>query len=44
MHDERTLHTLLDPFDTVVDTRTTDEGWEMRARDRSSSPTAWQEF
>jgi len=44
MHDERTLHTLLDPFDTVVDTRTTDEGWEMRARDRSSSPTAWQQF
>jgi len=44
MHDERTLHTLLDPFDTVVDTRTTDEGREMRARDRSSSPTAWQEF
>lgn len=44
MHDERTLHTLLDPFDTVVDTRTTDEGWEMRARDRSSSPTAWQPF
>jgi len=44
MHDERTLHTLLDPFDTVVDTRTTDEGWEMRARDRNSSPTAWQPF
>ncbi|ATW88594.1 hypothetical protein halTADL_1841 [Halohasta litchfieldiae] len=44
MHDERTLHTLLDPFDTVVDTRTTDEGWEMRLRDRNSSPTAWQEF
>ena len=44
MHDERTLHTLLDPFDTVVDTRTTDEGWEMRLRDRSSSPTDWQEF
>ena len=44
MHDERTLHTLLDPFDTVVDTRTTDEGWEMRARDRNASPTAWQPF
>ncbi len=44
MHDERTLHTLLDPFDTVVDTRTTDDGWEMRLRDRSSSPTPWEEF
>jgi len=28
----------------VIDTRTTDEGWEMRLRDRSSSPTPWQEF
>lgn len=44
MHDERTLHTLLDPFDTVVDTRTTDEGWEMRLRDRMSSPTPWKPF
>ena len=44
MHDERTLHTLLDPFDTVVDTRTTDEGWEMRLRNRSSSPTPWEQF
>ena len=44
MHDERTLHTLLDPFDTIVDTRTTDEGWEMRLRNRSSSPTPWEQF
>jgi len=44
MHDERTLHTLLEPFDAVVDTRTTDDGWEMRLRDRSSSPTPWQQF
>lgn len=44
MHDERTLHTLLDPFETVVDTRTTDDGWEMRLRNRNASPTPWQQF
>lgn len=44
MHDEQTIHTLLDPFDTVVDTRTEDEGREMRIRGRLSSPTPWQEF
>ncbi len=44
MHDEQTLHTLIDPFDTVVDTRTTDDGWEFRARDRRSAPTEWQQF
>ena len=44
MHDEQTIHTLLDPFDTVVDTRTEDEGREMRIRGRLSSPTPWQQF
>ena len=44
MHDEQTIHTLLDPFDTVVDTRTKDEGRELRIRGRLSSPTPWQQF
>ena len=44
MHDEQTIHTLLDPFDTVVDTRTEDEGREMRIRGQLSSPTPWQQF
>jgi len=44
MHDEQTIHTLLDPFETVVDTRTADEGREMRIRGRLSSPTPWQQF
>lgn len=44
MHDEQTIHTLLDPFETVVDTRTTDDGRELRIRGRLSSPTPWQQF
>lgn len=44
MHDEQTIHTLLDPFETVVDTRTADQGRELRIRGRLSSPTPWQQF
>jgi len=44
MHDEQTIHTLLDPFETVVDTRTEDDGRQMRIRGRLSSPTPWQQF
>jgi hypothetical protein len=44
MHDEQTIHTLLDPFETVVDTRTADDGRELRIRGRLSSPTPWQQF
>ncbi|MGM0605594.1 MAG: DUF7504 family protein [Halobacteriota archaeon] len=44
MHEERTLHTLLDPFDAVVDTRTTDDGRECRLRNRTGSPCEWHSF
>lgn len=46
MHDEQTLHTLYEPFDTVVDTRESDEGSgrELRVREGSQPTTAWTPF
>lgn len=44
MHDERTLHTLLDPFDAIVDTRVDDDGRAFRIRDRTAGPGEWNAF
>ena len=44
MHEERVLHTLLDPFEAVVDTRTTDTAREFRVRDRTGLPGEWESF
>lgn len=43
-HDERTIHTLYDLFDTVVETRESDAGRELRVRNRVRPPTGWTEF
>ncbi|WP_313692829.1 DUF7504 family protein [Halorarum halobium] len=44
MHDEQTLHTMYEPFDTVVNTRENDGSRELRVRDRSRAATAWTTF
>ena len=44
MHDEQTLHTMYEPFDTVVNTRENDGARELRVRDRSRAATAWTTF
>ncbi|MCL9816112.1 DUF7504 family protein [Natronocalculus amylovorans] len=44
MHEERVLHTLLDPFEAVIDTRTTDTDRELRVRDRTGLPGEWERF
>ncbi len=46
MHDEQTLHTLYEPFDTVVDTRESDSGTgrELRIREGNKATTAWTPF
>ncbi|WP_129115129.1 RAD55 family ATPase [Halegenticoccus tardaugens] len=44
MHDERTLHTLYDPFDAIVDTREVDGERELRLRDRRSTAIDWTPF
>lgn len=44
MHDEQVLHTLYDPFDSVIETRESDEGRELRYRDRRSRSSEWQSF
>ena len=44
MHDEQTLHTMYEPFDTVINTRENDGARELRVRDRSQSATAWTTF
>lgn len=43
-HDERTIHTLYDLFDTVVETRESDAGRELRVRNRVHPPTEWTKF
>lgn len=43
MHDEQTLHTLYDPFDSVIETRVGDEGREYRLRD-SGGMGEWTAF
>lgn len=44
MHDEKVLHTLYDPFDAIVETRDTDEGRQLRRRNRRDPPTEWVGF
>ena len=44
MHDEQVVHTLLDPFDTIVDTRVSEATREFRVRNRTSSPSDWRSF
>ncbi|QLG60748.1 DUF7504 family protein [Halorarum salinum] len=44
MHDEQTLHTMYEPFDTVVNTRENEGARELRVRDRSQVATAWTTF
>mgnify|MGYP002760274475 FL=1 len=39
-HDERVVHTLYEPFETVVETRVDDER-EFRVRDRLGEPSPW---
>ncbi|WP_435063440.1 RAD55 family ATPase [Halobaculum sp. EA56] len=44
MHDEQTLHTMYEPFDTVINTREEDGARELRVRDRQQAATAWTTF
>ncbi len=44
MHDEQTLHTMYEPFDTVINTREEDGAREMRVRNRQTAATAWTTF
>lgn len=44
MHEERTLHTMYDPFDTVIDTRENDGARELRVRSGREPATAWSSF
>jgi len=44
MHDEQTLHTMYEPFDTVINTREEDGARELRVRERQQASTAWQTF
>lgn len=44
MHDERTLHTMYEPFDTVIDTREEDGRRELRVRDGRGPASEWAEF
>ncbi|ESP89572.1 hypothetical protein K933_03410 [Candidatus Halobonum tyrrellensis G22] len=46
IHDERTLHTMYEPFDTVINTRENEEDGtrELRVRDRSQSSSTWTPF
>ncbi|MFB6177200.1 MAG: hypothetical protein ABEI99_08690 [Halobaculum sp.] len=44
MHDEKTLHTMYEPFDTVIDTREEDGKRELRVRDGREPATAWSTF
>lgn len=44
IHDEQTLHTMYEPFDTIVNTREHEGARELRVRDRSQSSTAWTSF
>ena len=44
IHDERTLHTMYEPFDTVINTREREGTRELRVRGRSQSSTDWTSF
>lgn len=44
MHDEQVLHTMYEPFDTVINTREEDGARELRVRDRRQAATAWTTF
>jgi len=44
MHDEQTLHTMYEPFDTVINTREEDGARELRVRNRTQAATAWTTF
>lgn len=46
MHDEQTLHTMYEPFDTVINTRDNEEDGtrELRVRGRSQSSSSWTPF
>ena len=39
-HDEQVVHTLYEPFETVIETRV-DDGREFRVRDRLGEPSPW---
>ena len=43
VHDEQTLHTMYEPFDTVISTREHDGERQLRVRDRSQS-SGWTAF
>jgi len=40
-HDEQVIHTLYEPFETIVETRVGDDGREFRVRDRLGEPSPW---
>ncbi len=44
MHDEQTLHTMYEPFDTVINTREENGARELRVRNRTQAATAWTTF
>ncbi|QZY00713.1 RAD55 family ATPase [Halobaculum rubrum] len=44
MHDEQTLHTMYEPFDTVINTREENGARELRVRNRTQTATAWTTF
>ncbi|SDF16233.1 hypothetical protein SAMN04488067_102179 [Halorubrum xinjiangense] len=43
-HDEQVVHTLHEPFETVVETRVDDDAREFRVRGRVGQPSDWQSF
>ncbi|MFB6244029.1 MAG: hypothetical protein ABEH80_07995 [Halobaculum sp.] len=44
MHDQQTLHTMYEPFDTVIDTREEDGHRELRVRDGRQPASDWSQF
>ncbi|ELZ34228.1 MULTISPECIES: DUF7504 family protein [Halorubrum] len=43
-HDEQVVHTLHEPFETVVETRVDDDAREFRVRGRVGQPSDWKPF
>lgn len=44
MHDDRTVGTILEPFDVVLDTRVVDGDRQFRVRGGEDGETRWQDF
>lgn len=44
MHDEQTLHTMYEPFDTVIDTREHEGQRQLRVRDGRQPASQWSDF